>query len=76
MRIYTDTKIFELFVKSTCNLMCTYCNTRDSSKIRAEVRKHGEITFPDGSKPNRIYNFQDHPDTMKYFEKSLDFVES
>ena len=67
-------RIFELFVKSTCNLMCTYCNTRDSSKIRAEVRKHGEITFPDGSKPNRMYNFQDHPDTMKYFEKSLDYL--
>ena len=32
------------------------------------------LTFPDGSKPNRMYNFQDHPDTMKYFEKSLDYL--
>jgi len=67
--------IFEVFVKSTCNLMCTYCNTRDSSKIRAEVKKHGEITFPDGTKVSKMYDFQDHPMTDTFFEKSLDYLE-
>lgn len=67
--------IFELLVKSTCNLMCTYCNTRDSSKIRAEVRRFGEITYPDGTQPNRMYNWTDHPKSEEYFAKSLEYLE-
>ena len=34
-------KVIEVYFKNTCNLACTYCTPMFSSKIEAEIKKHG-----------------------------------
>lgn len=67
--------IFEMFISATCNLQCTYCNTKNSSKINAEARKYGEIVYPDGTKPRRTHPYDNHPRANEYFEKTLDYID-
>ena len=69
-------RIFELFVSNTCNLQCTYCNTRDSSKINLEAKKHGPIIFPDGESVGRYQYQAPHPQAVGYFRKSLKWYEA
>ena len=33
--------VVEVYFKNTCNLACTYCTPQFSSKIEAEIKKHG-----------------------------------
>ena len=37
-------RILEVFLNNTCNLQCTYCDAKNSSKIEAEDAKYGQFT--------------------------------
>jgi organic radical activating enzyme len=67
-------KILELYINSTCNLACTYCNTRDSSKIKAEAKKFGPIVLPDGSHAERTNYKPTHPKQRQYWEKTMEYI--
>tara|TARA_R110000868_G_scaffold292230_2_gene552706 strand:- start:298 stop:1566 length:1269 start_codon:yes stop_codon:yes gene_type:complete len=67
-------KILEIFMNSTCNMKCTYCNTHDSSLMRSEIKKFGPITHLDGS-PMRGFEYKtNHPDQRFFFEKTLEWI--
>jgi len=68
-------KILEVFMNATCNLKCTYCNTRDSTQWRSEVKKFGPLKHADGTIVNGIDNTTNHPNSRQYFEKTLEWIE-
>ena len=41
MAVRVTPRLVEIFAQNTCNLQCTYCNGRLSSKIEAENKKFG-----------------------------------
>lgn len=45
--VVTPTMV-EVFISNTCNLSCTYCDSKNSSKIENENIKYGRFT-PDGT---------------------------
>jgi organic radical activating enzyme len=67
-------KILEIFMNSTCNLKCSYCNTHDSSQWKAEVQKHGVLKHLDGSLMQGYGDVKNHPDQRYFFEKTLDWL--
>ena len=67
-------KILEVFMNATCNLKCTYCNTRDSSQWRAEAEKFGTLKNIDNTDMDGYAPRKNHPDTRKYFEKTLEWI--
>jgi hypothetical protein len=67
-------KILEIFMNATCNLKCTYCNTRDSSQWRAEAEKFGTLKSIDGTEILNYAPRKNHPDARKYFEKTLEWI--
>lgn len=68
-------KILEIFMNSTCNLKCTYCNTRDSSQWKVESKKFGPLKYLDG-KPMRGYEYREtHPKHREFFIKTLEWIE-
>jgi len=68
-------KILEVFMNATCNLKCTYCNTRDSSQWRAEAEKFGILKNIDGTGMLGYDVNKNHPDTKKFFKKTLEWIE-
>jgi len=68
-------KILEVYMNSTCNLKCTYCNTRDSSQWRAEAIKFGPLKHIDGAIINAYKPVKNHPNTRQFFEKTLEWIE-
>lgn len=68
-------RILEVFMNATCNLKCTYCNTRDSSQWRAEAKKFGTLKNIDGTDMNLYQPMSNHPNTRKFFEKTLEWIE-
>ena len=68
-------KILEVFMNSTCNLKCTYCNTRDSSQWRSEANKFGTLKHLDGTDMSFYHPMKNHPNTRQFFEKTLQWIE-
>ena len=68
-------KILEVFMNAICNLKCTYCNTRDSSQWRSEVKKHGPLRYQNGDIIQGYREKTNHPDTRFFFEKTLAWIE-
>jgi organic radical activating enzyme len=67
-------KILEVFMNATCNLKCTYCNTRDSSQWRSEAEKFGTLKNIDNTDMDGYGPRKNHPNTRKYFEKTLEWI--
>ena len=67
--------ILEVFMNATCNLKCTYCTTRDSSQWRTEAEKFGTLKNIDGTEIAGYRPFTNHPNTRKFFEKTLEWIE-
>jgi organic radical activating enzyme len=44
LAIIVTPRILEIFLNNTCNLACTYCNSKNSSQIENENIKFGEFT--------------------------------
>jgi organic radical activating enzyme len=68
-------KILEVFMNATCNLKCTYCDTRDSTQLRSEALKYGALKDMDGIDIQGYKPVKNHPDSRKFFEKTLDWIE-
>jgi hypothetical protein len=68
-------KILEIFMNATCNLKCTYCNTRDSTQWRSEIKKYGTLKYQDGDIIQAYRERTNHPDSRIFFEKTLAWVE-
>lgn len=68
-------KILEIFLNDTCNLKCTYCNTKDSSQIAREVEKFGPLKFQNGSEVNGFEKFTKHPNSEIFLNKTLEWLQ-
>lgn len=68
-------KILELFMNDTCNLKCTYCNTRDSSQWASEVKKHGPIVLEDGTTHPNWKPFVKFDKQKQIMDKTMDWIE-
>lgn len=68
-------KILEVFMNATCNLKCTYCNTRESSQWRSEVKKYGPLKYQNGDIIKGYDEKTNHPDTEFFFKKTLNWIE-
>ena len=71
-------RILEIFLNDTCNLKCTYCNTRDSSQWEAEIKKYGPLYDETGKiLPDESYHIRNKPKerTRFFFEKTLEWIQ-
>lgn len=68
-------KILEVFMNVTCNLKCTYCSNRFSSKWRTDAEKFGTLKNIDGTDMLGYGPMKNHKDTRKFFEKTLEWIE-
>ena len=67
-------KILEIFLNKTCNLKCTYCNTRNSTQWNIEAKKFGTLKDTSG-KDFSGYSFKENiTEHRALFEKSLDWI--
>jgi organic radical activating enzyme len=72
-------KILEIFMNDTCNLKCTYCNIRDSSQWKNEIKRFGPLYQPNG----KIFSdftpdanaMQKHKNHKLFFQKTLEWIE-
>ena len=71
-------KILEIFMNDTCNLKCTYCNVRDSSQWKSEIKKFGALYDTDG---NEYENYSPNSSAMTknknykvFFNKTLEWI--
>lgn len=72
--VHVTPKILEIFMNKTCNLKCTYCNTRNSSQWTAEAKKFGDLKDTSGK---ALSGYQIHDNVKEHrvlFEKTLDWV--
>lgn len=68
-------KILELFMNDTCNLKCTYCNTRDSSQWASEVKRFGPIVLDDGTTHHNWQSVEKFKKQKELFEKTMNWIE-
>lgn len=68
-------KILEIFLNDTCNMKCTYCNTRDSSQWKAEARKHGPLRYLSGAPVTGTETVTKHKLHKYFFKKTLEYIE-
>ena len=68
-------KILEVFMNDTCNLKCTYCNTRDSSQWKTEIKKFGPLKYRDDSIIKDLELKPKHINSRQFFEKTLEWIE-
>jgi len=67
-------KILEIFMNKTCNLKCTYCNTRNSSLWTAESKKFGPLVDINGNEFSGYQPKDNVKEHKKLFKKSLDWI--
>jgi len=68
-------KILEVYMNATCNLKCTYCYTKNSTKLRSEAEIHGPLRWENGEIIRGFEKKINHPDTRLFFEKTLAWIE-
>ena len=79
LETFVTPKILEIFLNDTCNMKCTYCRGAYSSQWKSEIRKHGQMTSPDGKSlvgytpDDRSFN-KNH-DYRKLLDKTLNWLE-
>jgi len=67
--------ILELFLSNKCNLKCTYCYTRHSSKINSETKQYGPLKDINNEIIRGYEIMEDHKDTDLYLQKTLLWLE-
>ena len=67
-------KILEIEMNSTCNLKCTYCNTKDSSQWNSEAKKFGSLKNIDGTEMKGYSPRQINPKHRQFFDKTLEWI--
>jgi len=68
-------KILEIFLNKTCNLKCTYCNTKNSTQWTAESKKFGPIYDTQGNEYAHLSYRENVSNYRKLFEKCLEWIE-
>jgi pyruvate-formate lyase-activating enzyme len=69
MAIHVTPRIVEVFLNNTCNLSCTYCVAKNSSRIETENIKFGEFSKNGVMiKPNLADKSQSQAYTEKFFK--------
>jgi len=68
-------KVLEIFMNKTCNLKCTYCNTKNSTQWTAEAKKFGPLYNLEG-KEYTPYNYRENVNSHRMlFEKSIQWIQ-
>jgi len=65
-------RILEVFLSNTCNLSCTYCGPKNSSKIQLENVKHGEFNKNGLTLPVLDIDRNDNQDYVRAFFQWLE----
>jgi len=67
-------KILEIFMNDTCNMKCTYCGPKESSRWKSELRKHGHLTDPDGVPLHDFHVMPKNKNQRLFLEKTKDWL--
>jgi len=67
-------KVLEIFLNKTCNLKCTYCNTRNSTQWNIESKKFGPLKDTNGNEFSGYTFSESVPEHRQLFEKSMDWI--